>query len=404
MRQLPPPRVVVALPAALLLALALPTSAAAPTKGALDQAGLEGVNELDLNPAAIELRETRAAAAALAKAPEGSEPTRPPRSLPAMAASCDIPITYNARVSTWLSVFEGSGRRFYSLWLARSHRWGPSFREILRHYGVPQDLLYQAMVESGLAMQAISSARAVGPWQFMRATGEAYDLRVNFWVDERRDPLKSTHAAARYLKDLHSKWNDWYLAWAEYNGGPGRVSAGVAKYSTTAFWALAETDALAQETRDYVPMIIAATLVAKHPDLFGFGDVQGMPPFEFDRVEVAEPTDLAVLAACARTTEAVLQELNPELLRFVTPPMVGGAYGLRIPKGRAADFDSCIRPSARVAYRGCRVQRGDTLRLIAQRFGADPLGIIQINRIEGRIHVGQELVVPVSQGPYAERP
>ncbi len=410
MRQRLPPRAVVALSAALALVLALPARAAAPAKTALDESGVEGLNELDFNPAAVELRDARAAAAnALARTAGGSQGARLPVALPAMAASCDIPITYNARVARWLSFFEGSGRKFYALWLARSRRWGPSFRAILHQYGVPQDLLYQAMVESGLAMQAISSARAAGPWQFMQATAQAYDLRVNFWVDERRDPLKSTHAAARYLRDLHSRWNDWYLAWAEYNGGPGRVSAGIAKYSTAGFWALAETDALALETRDYVPMIIAATLVAKHPELFGFGEVGGMPPFEFDRVEVAEPTDLAVLASCARTTEAVLQELNPELLRFVTPPMAVGAYGLRIPKGRAPDFDRCIRPSARVAYHGCRVQRGDTLRLIAQRFGADPFGIIQTNRIEGqRIRVGQELVVPVSEAQPrtrgAERP
>lgn len=399
MRPSPPPRPALA---ALALAFCLPASAAAPDKSVLDQVGVEG-DELASNPAAVELAEARAMAAKAASSAGGASttPVQPPLSLSAMAARYDIPIAYNARVSMWLSFFQGSGRRLFAVWLARAQRWGPAFRDILHSHGVPKDLLYQAMVESGLAMQAVSSARAVGPWQFMSATGKAYDLRVTFWVDERRDPIKATHAAARYLRDLYAKRKDWYLAWAEYNAGPARVNNALAKHSTADFWSLAETDAFARETRDYVPTIIAAALAAKHPDLFGFSEVSGLAPIAFDLVEVAEPTDLAVLASCARTTEAALRELNPELLHFVTPPMEGGPYELRVPRGSADELRRCILPPRQFTYRGCRVRRGESLRLLAQRVGANPLDIAQVNRLEGRLRVGQELVVPVPRAATA---
>lgn len=390
--------------AALALAASLPASAAAPAKGALDEVGVES-DDLAANPAALELREVRALAAKAASGADGASatPARPQLSLAAMGARYDIPIAYNARVSKWLSFFQGNGRRFFTVWLARAQRWGPAFREILHSYGAPRDLLYLAMVESGLSMQAVSSARAAGPWQFMEATGEEYGLRVNFWVDERLDPVKATHAAALYLRALHSKHKDWYLAWAEYNAGPGNVNRAIAQRSTADFWALADAGALPRETQDYVPTIIAAALIAKHPDLFDFAP-PGTAPIAFDVVDVAEPTDLAVLAECARTTEATLRELNPELLHFVTPPIAGGAYELRVPKGSAAHVRSCIFPPQRFSYRGCRVRRGESIRTLAQRVGADPLGIVQVNRLEGRVRVGQELVIPLPRGATASRP
>ncbi len=382
------------LAAALAVALGPSAAAAAPAKPALDQVGVEG-DDLASNPEAVELREARLAARAASSAGAGPGAAAPPPSLAAMMSQFDIPITYNPHVSMWLSFFQGNGRRFFGLWLMRAQRWGPLMREILLSYGAPQDLLYQAMIESGLAMQAVSAAQAAGPWQFIRKTGEEYELRINFWVDERLDPAKATHAAARYLSALHERRRDWYLAWAEYDAGPGIVNRALAQHAGADFWALAESGALPSETRDYVPTILAAALLGKHPEVFGFADAQRAAPVAFDVLELTEPTDLGVVAACARTTEAALRDLNPELKHPVTPPMSSGAYELRIPKGGAEDFKLCIVPQRRFDYRGCRVRRGESLRLLAQRVGADPMDMIQVNRIEGRLRVGQELIVPV---------
>ncbi len=381
-----------------MLAVSGRTAWSAARSGTGDDLEASGGAPIEDDPATLELRAARNAelkAVGAAGRAVLDKDVKPFPSLPAMAAKYDIPIVYTGRVSWFIDFFKGPGRQFYSTWLARSSRFIPLFREVLQEHGVPRDLVYLAMVESGFAMQAVSPVGATGPWQFMEPTGKQYGLRRNFWVDERRDPVKATHAAARYLKDLHQKWNDWYLAWAEYNSGPWRIAKGIEKHGTRNFWTLAAGDTFLDETKNYVPKIIAAALVAKHAEIFGFETVRWHSRFEFDLVELSNPVELSVLASCVRSSEEVLRDLNPELLRRVTPPMSEGVYEFRVPKGRADDFKSCILPTLTVKYRKHVVQRGETIRKIGQQHRTEPMDIVALNRLEGRApRVGEQLVIP----------
>ena len=326
-----------------------------------------------------------------------------PFSIESVAGAYDIPVAYNDRVAEYLAFFQGPGRKWYARWLERSHRWVPLFREILRSEGMPEDLVYLAMIESGFSMHARSWASAVGPWQFIEATGRRFGLATDFWVDERRDPIKSTHAAARFLSRLHDAWGDWYLAWAGYNAGPGRVTKAISKYGTTDFWELAATDdAFRKETRHYVPKLIAAALIAKHPERFGFTELTPEAPLEWDVVKIPDATDLEIIASCAGTTVDAIATLNPELRQWATPPVAKGAppYQLRLPKGTAEAFASAyaaVKPSERFTYRSYRVQKGDTLGKIALMFSTNVQALAKANRNldPRRLRIGQELVIPI---------
>lgn len=309
----------------------------------------------------------------------------------------DVPMVYEDHVSELAAFFQGAARGFYAKALARSTRYLPLFREILRHYGAPEDLVYLSMVESGFMANAYSKAHAAGPWQFIPESAHAWDLRVSFWVDERRDFVKSTHAAARYLNHLHGRWNDWYLAWAAYNGSPERIGRMVKERGTTDFWVLAGGEDLPEETRRYVPKILAAALIAKNAAAFGFGQVRTAGAIDYDVVRIPSQTELAVIAQAANVTVEAVRELNPEILRMVTPPVAGEKpYALRLPKGARKRFESSFRaPNPGGRYRAYRVQVGDTLRKIAASFRVDGQEIIRLNELEDRhIFIGMELVIP----------
>jgi membrane-bound lytic murein transglycosylase D len=327
-----------------------------------------------------------------------------PFPLDAVRARFDIPLDDNEQVAAYISFFQGPGRKVFVHWLARSTRWIPLFREILRSHELPEDLVYLSMIESGFSMRAYSWAHASGPWQFISGTGRRYGLRDDFWIDERRDPIKATHAAAKYLKNLHEMWGDWYLAWASYNAGPGRVRRAIDQNETQDFWALHEAKgALRNETRGYVPKLIAAALISKFPERFGFTDVPFEKPLEWDEVQVPEATDIEVIARCAGTSPEEIQELNPELRRWATPPTFGKPYSLRVPRGRTAQFAEAyakVKPSDRFTFRAYVVQRGDTLGHIALMFGTSVEAVMKANRISNarRLRPGQELVVPTPPG------
>lgn len=250
-----------------------------------------------------------------------------------------IPLVMNDRVQDWIDYFQGRGREHFERYLRRSGKYIPMMRRVLHSQGMPEDLVYLSMIESGFNPHAYSRARATGAWQFIYQTGLRYGLKVDTWVDERRDPEKSTVAAAKYLKDLYDRYNNWYLAAAGYNAGEGKIDRAIQKYDTEDFWELADGKYLRAETKDYVPKLIAAAMIAKNPSKYGFKDVQYEEPIPFDEVTVKDPIDLRVAAKCAGGSYEDIKALNPELLHWVTPPDYK-EYTLKVPAGSADRFTS----------------------------------------------------------------
>jgi len=315
----------------------------------------------------------------------------------------DIPVEMQPLVAEYIHFFQGAGRVWFRKWMSRSTRYIPLMQPILESSGVPRDLVYLAMIESGFSPQAYSWARAAGPWQFIAGTGKLFGLRNDFWVDERRDPVKSTGAAARFLKSLYSDLGHWYLAWAGYNAGGGKVHRVMEKKGTSDFWELSDGKGFANETKHYVPKLIAAALVAKHPRAFGFADDEFdyQPKLEFDTVDVPAPTDLEVLARASGASVDELTELNPELKRWCTPPMPNGkTYRFRVPSGQGKVFTENypkLAPSERLAFKVHKVKRGDTLSSIAAAYASAPEAIMQMNRLRNprSLKVSTELIIPV---------
>ena len=254
----------------------------------------------------------------------------------------DIPVVYNSRVKYWVSYFQTTGRSWYIKWLERSSRYLPILQRTLKRHELPQDLAYIAMIESGFSSQASSSAKAVGPWQFIRETGLRYGLKVNWWLDERRDFQKSTDAAAKYLKTMYHMFHNWYLVAAGYNTGENRIKRVIAKHGTKNFWKMARNKALDSETQDYVPKFIAALLIAKAPQMYGFNQINYNGALTYDNFRVPGGTRLDQLADAIGMTGRQLQELNPELIRGYVPNFVE-SHSIRIPKGTTSLVSHYIR-------------------------------------------------------------
>ena len=247
----------------------------------------------------------------------------------------ELPVTYNARVRRWIVYFQTEGRQSFRRWLERSTRWLPYIHNELEASNMPLDLMYVALVESGFQPDAVSPAGAVGMWQFIRDTGSRYGLRNNWWIDERRDVYKSTRAAINYMSDLHKMFGSWYLVAASYNMGENGVKRLIRRHNSNDFWYLADKGVLPEETKNYVPKIIAAMLMAKAPALYGFRDLQYDQPYMFDYFEAPGGTDLGNLANFLGVSSRYLRELNPELTHGLIPPHVR-AHRIRIPKGATA--------------------------------------------------------------------
>lgn len=247
----------------------------------------------------------------------------------------DIPMAYNNDVRKWVRYFQTRGRGHFHKWLERSHRHLPMIQRILTEQGLPRDLAYMAMIESGFYPYAKSHAAAVGPWQFMKPTGLQYGLKVNWWIDERRDFEKSTYAASRYLKFLYSVFRAWHLVAAGYNAGENYVLRKLNRHQTDNFWTLSARGALYDETKEYVPKLIAATLISKAPSLYGFRQLQLEPPMESDTFMAPGGTDLKRLANHLGVTHKHLADLNPDLLVGYIPESVN-QHRIRIPKGSSS--------------------------------------------------------------------
>ena len=315
----------------------------------------------------------------------------------------DIPLTLNSKVNYFIDFFQHRGRSSFSRWLSRSERYIPMMREILRKEGMPEDLVYLAMIESGFTPHAVSVANAVGPWQFISGTGKRYDLKINDWIDERRDPIKSTVAAALYLKELYGIFNnDWYLAAAGYNAGENKILRAINMYDTRDFWEISKGSYLKRETKDYVPKLLAAAIIAKEPAKFGFADIAYLPAMDLDTVEVPSRTDLELIARIIDTPYQALKELNPELLRWCTPPSYPN-YLLKIPKGKKelfvaeyAKIQESQRYSEKIVYNRYRAKKKDSLKSVAARFNTTPAQIAELNHLKPNSRLaGKTLLVPV---------
>lgn len=309
-----------------------------------------------------------------------------------------IPMVLNDSVENHLEYFKTRGRDVFQKWLDRSARYIPIMRDIFREKSLPEDLVYVAMIESGFNPYAVSWARAVGPWQFMPGTGKLYGLKINWWVDERKDPIKSTFAAAEHLKDLHNLFGSWPLAMASYNAGAGKIQRAVLRTRSEDFWDLKASRYIRRETKNYVPKYMAATIIAKDPESYGFA-LQPYDLFEYDEVVLTETTDLRLAARCAGTTYEVIKELNPELKRWVTPPDAVN-YVLRIPKGTASAFAAnlaAVPADQKIRWERHLVARNETLSGIAKQYNTSIDSISEINSLKkGRIIPGRHLLIPVN--------
>ena len=244
----------------------------------------------------------------------------------------DLPVTYNKKVSFWISYFQTRGKTFFRDWLEKSTKYMPLLQSELKNAGLPTDLAYMVMIESGFSSRAVSTAQAVGPWQFIESTGTTYGLKRNWWLDERRDMKKSTQAAIRYLKDLNSEFNSWYLVAASYNMGENGLRKQIKKHGTADYWELVRRGALPQETQDYVPKILAALMIAKAPNLYGFRNIDAQYPLQYELVWAPAGTDMDQLADHLGITRRSMKDLNAELILGYIPRQVAGHH-VRIPLG-----------------------------------------------------------------------
>lgn len=319
------------------------------------------------------------------------------------AVAFDLPMVENAKVRHFVEYYSGPGRHGFRRWLERSGRYLPMMREIFAEQGLPLDLTYLAMIESGFNPRACSRANAVGPWQFMASTGKVYGLGNDWWRDERRDPLKATEAAARHLSDLHQRFDgDWYLAIAAYNAGPGKVERAIRKFDSRDFWQLCHGSYLRKETKNYLPKLLAVLLIAKEPEKYGFADLHYQAPLTFDVVELPGSTDLDIIARLCGVSYEEIAALNPELKRWCTPPAVKN-YRVRLPAGQTAAFTekyAQIPADRRANYRRHRIRPGDTLLGMAKRYGIRSKDVVVLNNIRNprALRVGRDLILPLRPG------
>ena len=312
----------------------------------------------------------------------------------------DLPLVMNDHVASFISFFSSRGRGTLERALTRSGRYREMILRTLKEEGVPQDLIYLAQAESGFHPLALSRAGARGMWQFMASRASGYGLERNWWMDERQDPEKATRAAARHLKDLYNQFGDWYLAMAAYNSGPGNVQRAVQRTGYADFWELYRRGVLPKETQNYVPIIVAVTIMAKNPAQYGLEHIVPDPARSVDTVEINYPVDLRLVAECADTTVDVLQDLNPALLRLTTPK--DREFELRLPAGTADKFQtaiSAIPQDMRVWWRYHKVQPGETLDQVARRYRTTGKAIAEANNLEDEeLQRDAKLIIPVTPG------
>lgn len=320
----------------------------------------------------------------------------------------DIPVVYNKAVKHWVDYFLGRGREFFERYGARAGRYAPVLSKILNENGLPRDLIFLAMAESGFQTTAKSWAKAVGPWQFMPYTGKVYGLHLDWYRDERRDPIKATIAAAKYLKKLYGDYGSWELAAAAYNAGEGKINRAVKRYGTENFWDLTEGRYLKSETKNYVPKIMALAIIGKNLRSFGLEDIDFHDPLDFDEVEIGPGVDLKLLAEGMNVDFDEIQRLNPELLRWFTPFNVE-KYFLRVPPGMKEKWNSCCQKENYVAssFQKYTVKSSNSnLKDVARKFKIKDYVLEHINNLEANrtLRKGTEVLIPFRVGQSTKAP
>ena len=312
----------------------------------------------------------------------------------------DLPLMMTDQVAGYINYFSNRGRGVLERGLARSGMYEDMIHRVLREEGVPQDLIYLAQAESGFHPLAVSRAGARGMWQFMGSRAKGYGLSRNWWVDDRQDPEKATRAAARHLRDLYKEFGDWYLAMAAYNSGPGTVQSAVKRTGYADFWELYRRNVLPKETRNYVPIIVAVTIMAKNPEQYGLENVVREKPVPYDTVKIDYPIDLRLAAECVDATPAELQQLNPSLLRLTTPK--DQEFELHVPAGKKDKFLTAVAEiptDKRVSWRYHRVQAGETLAGIARTYHTTAKAISEANNLDGGpLDAESKLIIPIAPG------
>lgn len=330
------------------------------------------------------------------------------------AAVSDYPLEMNPRVVRFIDFFQNTMPSRFQTYIARSGRYTPMMRRILREHGIPEDLVYLSMIESGFSPHAYSKAHAVGLWQFISSTGRLYGLKSDKWVDDRRDPEKATRAAARHLRDLYETFGDWNLALAAYNCGESRVSRAIRKAGHRNYWDLD----LPRQTDEYVPCFMAAVTIGRNPEAYGFQRLYD-PPYETETVTLYRSYTLAQLSRASNTSVETLKQINPSLRKETTPPYRSG-FDFYLPSGSREMFLARLEDLSRepepatdddvqVASNGYhRVRRGETLSRIAAKYGTSVASLAKANKIKSHsvIHTGQRLRIPgvaVAEAAETER-
>jgi membrane-bound lytic murein transglycosylase D len=330
----------------------------------------------------------------------------------------DLPLAMTDQVAGYINYFSTRGRGTLERALARSGRYEDMIRRTLREAGVPQELIYLAQAESGFHPLAVSRAGARGMWQFMGSRAQGYGLERSWWVDDRQDPEKATRAAAHHLKDLYNEFGDWYLAMAAYNSGPGTVQSAVKRTGYADFWELYRRNVLPKETRNYVPIIVAVTIMAKNPAQYGLDSVVKDKPVPYDTVKIDYPIDLRLAAECVDATAEDLLDLNPSLLRMTTPKFsesqTNGEFDLHLPAGTAGKFQTAVAAipaDKRVWWRYHKVQAGETLTAIARTYHTTPTAIAEANDLNDGTNRSSNyealapetrLIIPIAPGKQAD--
>jgi peptidoglycan lytic transglycosylase D len=318
----------------------------------------------------------------------------------------DFPVTVNRQVQYYLDFFTGKHRQHFAVWLSRSGRYLPMIHEYLHEAGLPEDLAYLAMIESGFNEKAYSRARAVGVWQFIKGTGRNYGLEINTYVDERRDPIKSTQAAVAYLSDLYDEFGSWYLAVAAYNAGEGKIRRAIEKYNTTDFWEIAQGRYLKLETKRYVPKLIAAILIAKEPEKYGF-EIEYQEPLAFETVEVPRWTALKAVALACDIELEELQKYNCELRKEFTPPD-NSSYSFKVPVGKKVLVEKNlprIQAVVSTGFKSHTVRQGETLDGICRKYGLTKTLVLKSNDLRSAgLKAGQRLRIPYQTTKYEMLP
>ncbi len=316
---------------------------------------------------------------------------------PSLIPKTDVPLHVNEYTKRTLAFFMGKGRVHMENWIRRSGKYFPLMSRIFAEEGLPPELMLLSLPESGLNPTARSWAKAVGLWQFMKATGAQYGLRSNYWYDERRDFEKSTRAAARHMKDLYREFNDWHLVFVAYNAGGGWVRRGIRRSGSSDYWEMRHR--LPRETRNYVPQYIATALIIMRPEAFGFVDIQKEDSLAYEVTVVDDCVDLEILAQCAETDLETIKNLNPELTQWCTPPNYKG-YKLRIPVGKSAVFAenyAKIPEEKKFDFATHTIRRGETVSQIANRYKISKAVILEVNKLSRskKLKVGATLVIPI---------